>query len=141
MFKLLLLLPLFLLPTNCFLNFLVDESVTQTVNDRHIQAWLAKDIDAIIQDYSETSFIIINKKVFQGQDQFRSVFKQLFELFSHGNNQIEPAVIKAQTIYLIWRFTPDAFGSFSGSSTFIVEDGKIQVHTIASELYEMFPIN
>ena len=140
MYKLLLLLAFLLIPSNCFLNFLVDETTTQNVWDHHIQSWSAKDLDAILSDYSENAFVIVNNRVFQGHDQIKSVFTQLFELFSHGINKIEPAVVKAQTIYILWNFTPEAFGSFFGTDSFVVEDGKIQAQMIASELYTMFPL-
>ena len=139
MSKLLYLLPLLLclLPLNCFL---VDEATTQKVWDHHIASWSIKDIDAILSDYSENAFVIVNNKVYEGHDQIRSVFVQLFDLFSHGINQIQPAVVKAQTIYILWNFHPDGFGSFVGTDSFVVEDGKIQAQMIASELYVMFPL-
>lgn len=140
MTKFLLLLSLLCIANSQFLNFLVDEAVTQKVWDHHIASWGAKDLDAILSDYDESAFVIVNNNVFQGHDQIKSVFTQLFELFSHGNNQIHPAVVKAQTIYITWRFTPDGFGAFVGTDSFVVIDGKIQAQTIASELYEMFPI-
>lgn len=140
MFKFLLLSIVILSTQAQFLNFLVDEVTTQKIWDHHIQAWGAKDLDSILSDYDEAAFVIVNNKVFQGHDQIRAVFTQLFELFSHGVNQIQPAVVKAQTIYILWRFTPNGFGSFMGTDSFVVSDGKIQAQTIASELYEMFPI-
>ena len=114
--------------------------MTQKVWDHHIQSWTSQDLDAILSDYDEAAFVIVNNKVFEGHNQIRSVFTQLFELFSHGNNVIHPAIVKAQTIYITWRFTPDGLGSFVGTDSFVVTDGKIQAQNIASELYETFPI-
>ena len=141
MFKFLLILSItFFFANSQFLSSFVDEQVTQNVWEHHINAWGQKDLDAILSDYDESAFVIINNKVFQGHDQIRSVFSQLFELFSHGNNNIQPAVVKAQTIYITWKFTPNGFGGFAGTDSFVVLDGKIQAQTIASEVYEIFSI-
>lgn len=141
MFKSLLALSLLLCLSNChILSFLGEaETVEQLAND-HMVAWKSQNLSAILADYADDAVIIINNSVFQGHDQLRSVFAQLFELFSHGVMQIRPPTIQGQALYYTWRFTPDGFGGFSGSSTFILQNGKIQTHTVFSELYDMFPV-
>ena len=139
MSKFLYLLP-FLLCLLQATSFPVDEATTKQVWDHHIAAFGKRDLDAIVSDYSETAFIIVNNKVYEGHVQIRSVFVQLFDLFSHGVAQVQPAVVKAQTIYILWNLHPDGYGNFVGTDSFVVEDGKIQAHMIASELYVMFPL-
>ena len=122
------------------LDSFVDEKVTKKVWDHHIQSFGVKDLDAIMSYYDKKAFVIINNKVFEGQEQIRSVFSQLFELFSQGVNKIDPAIVKGQIIYITWNFTPNNLKSCFGTDSFVVLDGKIQAQTIASELYQMFPI-
>ncbi len=115
--------------------------MTQKVFNHHDASFSNKDADAILSDFDENAFVIVNNKVYQGHDEIRSVFEQLFVLFSKGTTKLQPVIVKAQTIYIMWDFYMDGLSSFGGSDSFVVENGKIQAQTIYSELYEMFPLN
>jgi ketosteroid isomerase-like protein len=116
------------------------ESTTSGVWQHHISSWNSRDSEAIVSDYSETSTLIINGEVFHGREEIKSAFEQLFRIFDQGENVIDPAVIDGEVIYLTWHFSPVNEASFDGSDTFMVQNGKIVIQTIASRLYVRFPV-
>jgi hypothetical protein len=113
---------------------------TQEVWQHHIKAWEAKDVAAITSDYTDSSILILNNQVFRGKAAIAQVFSQLFQIFSTGQNQLDQPVIDGRIIYLNWRYTPKNENPFFGSDTFVVEKGRIQIQTIASELYFSHPV-
>lgn len=114
---------------------------TAEVWQHHIDAWEARDLDDIVSDYSENSILILNSEVFRGKSKIRDVFARLFEIFDDGSNRIDPVILDGRTVYITWHFTPDsATEEFFGTDTFIIEDAKISVQTIASPLYDQYPV-
>ena len=114
---------------------------TQEVWQHHIDAWVNRDLDAIVSDYDHSSVMILNNRVYKGQGEIREVFKNLFLIFDQGSNQITPATIEGRVIFITWRFTPIADRQYLGTDTFIIEKGKIKVQTIASDLYDRADFN
>ncbi|GAB1542822.1 hypothetical protein NUACC21_54960 [Scytonema sp. NUACC21] len=121
----------------------IDEvAETQRVWQEHIDAWDARDLNAIMEHYSEESIMILNNSTVRGTFGIRNVFANLFKLFDSGENKIEPAVIEGEVIYIIWNFQPQAEKgkSYFGTDSFVVQNGIIKYQTIASELYEIYPV-
>jgi len=116
----------------------VDE--TREVWAHHIEAWDANDLDAIMSDYSEDSILILNNTVKKGIQEVRTVFDNLFKLFSDGNNIIDPEVIEGEVVYITWNFTPTGDSSYFGSDSFVVQNRIITYQTIASTLYYKYPV-
>lgn len=113
---------------------------TEDVWSHHIRAWESRDLDGIVSDYSDDSILILNNQVFRGPTAIRKVFAQLFSIFDHGSNRIDTPVLIERIVYITWHFTPTGDSEFYGTDTFVIENGKIAVQTIASPLYEKFPI-
>ncbi|MEL7036506.1 MAG: nuclear transport factor 2 family protein [Cyanobacteria bacterium J06592_8] len=113
---------------------------TKKVWQHHIQAWDAVDLDAIMADYSEDSILILNNTVKKGIEPVRNVFANLFDLFSKGQNIIDPEVIEEEVIYITWHFTPEAEGGtcYFGTDSFVVQNSIIKYQTIGSSLYEKY---
>ncbi len=112
----------------------------EEVWQHHIESWVKRDLDAITADYDKDSFMIINNVIYKGPKQIKKVFATLFKTFDDGKNRIDPVIIKGRVIYIVWYFTPKGDKEYFGTDTFIVENGKIKVQTIASLLYKKFPI-
>ncbi|ATB43215.1 hypothetical protein CYFUS_008695 [Cystobacter fuscus] len=113
---------------------------TQDVWQHHIKAWEANDVAAITSDYTDSSVLILNNQVIRGKAGIARAFSQLFQIFSTGQNNLDQPIINGRVIYLTWRYTPKNENTFFGSDTFVVENGKIQFQTIASELYFSHPV-
>lgn len=108
--------------------------------DHHIEAWQARDVDAIVADYTEDAIFIINNQVFEGKEAIRSVFLQLFQLFDEGSNRIDTPTLRGRFVFITWHFTPTNAEEFFGTDTFVIENGKIVAQTIASPLYDTYKI-
>ena len=114
---------------------------TAEVWDHHIAAWEARDLDAIASDYSETSVLVINNQVYVGPEQIKPVFARLFEIFDAGTNAVDEPLLIDRLVYITWHFQPEGAPVHHGTDSFVIENGKIVYQTIASTLYEAFPIN
>lgn len=119
---------------------MAETATTDQVWQHHIQTWGARDLDGLVSDYTESSVLILNGQVFKGTKAIRSAFVQLFQIFDHGENRIDPVILEGRMVYITWHFKPDQKTEQFGSDTFVIEHGKIQVQTIASELYDLFPV-
>lgn len=113
---------------------------TNGVWEHHIKAWVGRDLDAIASDYSKDSIMIVNNTIYRGPEEIKKVFERLFEIFDDGENEIDPVVIEGRIVYITWRFTPTGNKQYFGTDTFVIENGKIKVQTIASELYDQYPL-
>lgn len=121
-------------------RLLTPTKTTAEVWQRHIDAWNQRNLSKIISDYDDESILILNGRIHQGPKQISEVFKSLFKIFDQGKNQIDPVVTQGRIVYITWNFTSAGIETQFGTDTFVIEDGKIQVQTIASPLYNYFPI-
>lgn len=115
--------------------------LTEKVWQHHIEEWNKRSLDGIVSDYDQSSILIVNGKTFKGQEQIRKVFQSLFHIFDNGENKIDPVVINGRIVYITWHFLPTgAPREYYGTDTFVIENGKIKVQTIASQLYDVYPL-
>lgn len=113
---------------------------TADVWNHHIQAWEARSVKDITSDYTDESVLVLNNRIFKGEDQIANVFTQLFKIFDGGVNRIDTPILFDRFVYITWHFTPTGKQEVFGTDTFVIEDGKIILQTIASPLYDLFPI-
>ncbi len=113
---------------------------TTEVWTHHIHAWEIRSVHDIVSDYSDESVLVLNNEVFKGQDQIANVFTRLFNIFDAGTNRIDTPVVLDRFVYITWHFTPTNKQEFFGTDTFVIENGKIVLQTIASPLYKLFPV-
>ncbi|MCX6116734.1 MAG: hypothetical protein NT027_04275, partial [Proteobacteria bacterium] len=66
-----------------------------------------------------------------------NVFVQLFKIFDDGVNRIDSPILIDRFVYITWHFTPSGMKEYFGTDTFVIEDGKIVLQTIASPLYDI----
>ena len=109
--------------------------------EHHIEAWGTQDLDTILEDYTDTSLLVINGQEFLGKNEIRIVFARLFEIFDGGENTISPVLIRDSLVYITWMYQPlNSERPFFGTDTFLIEEGKIRIQTIGSALYRTYPI-
>ena len=114
---------------------------TENTWKHHIQAWEARSVSAIVSDYSDESVLVLNNQIFKGREEITTVFTQLFRIFDNGSNRIDTPLLFDRFVYITWHFSPTNKPEFFGTDTFVIEDGKIILQTIASPLYELYPIH
>ena len=97
----------------------------------HLEAFSAKDADAIASDYADDALLIGPGEVVKGRQAIRDWFngflaglpEELFTNFEMGRH-----VTEGEVVYFHWRSRPVV--EFA-TDTFIIRDGKIQVQTFA----------
>ena len=123
--------------------YMADEDTTEETRqvwEHHIEAWDNSDLADIMSDYSEDSILILNNTVYKGIDEIACVFDSLYDIFADGNNIIAPETIEGEAIYITWNYTPPNDHAYDGTDSFVVRDRIIEYQTIASRLYEKYPV-
>ncbi|MGB2691722.1 MAG: nuclear transport factor 2 family protein [Thermodesulfobacteriota bacterium] len=107
--------------------------------DHHLHSFGEGDIEAILEDYSEESVIIIPNTVIRGLSEIRDFFTNLVtEVLPPGCNfHLHDKVVIDNIAYLVWHADSDSYVVPFASDTFVFdEDDKIAVQTIAFVLQE-----
>lgn len=109
---------------------------TEAVLNNHLSSFGSGDVDGILSDYTDHSAIILPGAVLHGKEEIRGLFNALVAEFSQEGvefNLIESRV-ENNIAYIVWNArTPDNIYRFA-SDTFVVEDGKIVLQTVAFDV-------
>jgi ketosteroid isomerase-like protein len=109
---------------------------TERVFSHHMQAFLTKDLDATMEDYSDDSVVIINTAPgpVRGLAAIRAFFAQTFGLLTPevlGSLKTSCQVIEGENAYICYSAgTAIPFAS----DTFMVRGGKIACQTVAVQM-------
>ncbi len=106
---------------------------TATVIAHSIDAFIARDIDAVMSDYAEGAILITPAGTFAGLESIRA---HIIEAFGNGNQSEAPFVVTENKStgnlgYVLWEWTMQDGSVLSGTETIIVKYGKISQHTVA----------
>lgn len=103
--------------------------------ERHLAAFGARDIEAVMQGYTDDSVLVIPTGVLEGRAQIRDYYRALFAEFGSPGaefNVVERKVV-ANVARIAWSGrTADAVYEYT-TETFAVEDGKIRHQITAFE--------
>jgi ketosteroid isomerase-like protein len=102
---------------------------TEAVFSHHLAAVSAKDVDEVMVDYTDASFIMTQNGVVRGLQALRSFFEAFVAGLTPevlGNFQIIRLDFEGDVAYFI--FTARPLASL-GTDTFVVKDGKIVAQT------------
>lgn len=107
--------------------------------DHHLHSFGEGDVEAILEDYTDESVIIIPNTIIRGLDDIRDFFTNLVtEVLPPGCNfHLHDKVVMDNIAYLVWHADSDGYVVPFASDTFVFDDeGKIEVQTIAFVLQE-----
>ncbi|WP_413717617.1 nuclear transport factor 2 family protein [Silicimonas sp. MF1-12-2] len=106
---------------------------TEEVLNKHLTAFGAGDVDALMEDYSEDSVIILQSGALEGPDAIRALFEALVAEFSKPGMtfSLDATHISGEVAFIVWHAeTADNVYEYA-TDTFVIEDGKIQTQTVA----------
>lgn len=109
-------------------------STTQEILDRHMEAFLAGDLDAVMADYADDAVMISPNGTRTGAAEIREAFAGLFAgLFAPGNYTFhtDQAVAIGDVAYVRWHAECPGVTVPIGSDTLVVRDGLIVAQTVA----------
>ena len=104
---------------------------TEAVLGHHMESFAAKDLDAILSDYTEDSVLITGDKTYKGVADIGTFFSAMFPgvtpEFLAAFKMVKQE-ISGDVAYVNW--TVEGFITL-GTDTLVVKDGKIAVQTLA----------
>lgn len=106
---------------------------TEEVLNKHLTSFGAGDVDALMEDYTDDSVIILQSGVLEGPESIRGLFEGLVAEFSKPGMtfSLDAAHVTGNVAFIVWHAeTADNVYSYA-TDTFVIEDGKIQSQTIA----------
>jgi hypothetical protein len=104
----------------------------QQVFAHHAQAMKAEDLDALVQDYADTSCILTSDAVTRGKEDIRAFFARFFQLLPRTQWTLwnSKATIADNILLLEWTADSARASVSDGVDTFVFRDGLIQYQTI-----------
>jgi len=100
---------------------------TQAVWSRHVAAAMARDVDAVMEDFTEDSVIVTTRGVLVGKDAIRGFVEKFLADFSP--EVTKTIVVNAETAhenFIVSNFTIGAWRR-TVHDTAVIEDGKIAI--------------
>ena len=123
-----LMLPVFFAVTLPVCGFADDKSdATTAVWKRHVERATARDVDAVLEDFTDESAIVTADSVIEG----KAAIRAFFEAFLAGitPEAIKSIVVNAETAHgkvMVFNFTIGV-AKRTFNDTALIEDGKIKV--------------
>jgi hypothetical protein len=114
-------------------NVAAARETAEQVFTHHLKAFLDRNMEENLKDYTENSVVIIPNAIFKGKDQIRGLFAGLFAEFAKPGMtfKLTEQRVVDNVVYISWTAeTADNVYEYA-SDTFIVVDGKFAFQTIA----------
>jgi len=106
---------------------------TEQVWEHHAATFLARDLDGVLEDYSDDTVLVLNGEKFVGREAIGKVYAGLFEeLPKDCDFELPNCVIEGQHIYITWKAESDKVRYEFATDTFFIDAGKIAFQTIGA---------
>ena len=115
---------------------LVDPEITAAVLENHLIGFGLRDVDRIMDDYTESSILITPEGVFKGLDEIEIYYENLLPAFPVEGTVFEIDIqhVQEEVAYIVWHADTPALSVPLGSDTFVVQDGKIMRQTFVAQI-------
>lgn len=108
------------------------ENNVEQILIHHLTAFGNNDLDAILEDYTETSVLFTPKGIVIGLDNIRQFFVEFFAVIPTGSAfGMDQKLIEGNVAYILWNSDSDLAQIPVGTDTFVFEGDKIKYHTVA----------
>ncbi|MDC0738324.1 nuclear transport factor 2 family protein [Cognatishimia sp. SS12] len=104
----------------------------EAVFDHHLQAFVDRNMEQNLADYTDDSVVIIPNAIFRGLDEIEGFFGAIFQEFAQDGSSFELTEkrVEGNVVYISWRAeTPDNSYVYA-TDTFVIENDKIVTQTI-----------
>ncbi len=105
----------------------------EEVFTHHGQALGAEDLDAILMDYADTSYLISPSGVLRGKNAIRGLFADLLQSLPQAKWGLKTTYVE-NILFLEWTADSSKGSVSDGVDTFIFKDGLIQVQTVRATI-------
>jgi len=102
----------------------------QEIFQRHVEALIAGDVDAVVADYAEDALVLTPDGEFRGRDAIRGVFDRLTAALPDVALEAQLTAFAGDVLLLHWTADSSANTVPDGVDTFVFSAGAIQLQTI-----------
>ncbi len=106
----------------------------QEIFDHHGTAMDGRDLDAILEDYTDRSVLITAERIYRGKTQIRAFFSALLDALPQAQWAVPVAVFEDNVLYIEWTANSASHNVLDGADTFVFADGMIAVQTVRASL-------
>ena len=108
---------------------------TEEILDHHLFAFVENDIDELMKDYTEESELLTPQGAMKGVNAIRSFFQEVFKILPKGTAmEMKQHFIRDGVAYVYWSAESPFVSIPLGTDTFVMEDDKILVQTLAAQI-------
>ena len=106
---------------------------TKDILNHHLTAFGNNDLDEIMKDYTDDSEVLTLDGLVKGLPAIREFFKQLFVTIPSGSFfEMKQMIVTGNLAYIVWGSESAVAKIPFGTDSFIIEKGKIRLHTVAA---------
>ncbi len=112
---------------------------TETVLNHHLEGFSNGDVDAVMEDFTDDSVLILPDTTLTDLESIRAAFTGFFDgLFKPGTYEfmMDRMEVTGDVAYIVWHSTNQGMDVKLGTDTFLIRDGKIAVQTFAAFMQE-----
>jgi hypothetical protein len=99
----------------------------------HAQTLMAEDLDGILMDYVETSYLVSPSGVLRGKNAIRGFFADLLQALPQAKWDVKTTYVE-NILFLEWTADSTKGSASDGVDTFVFKDGMIQIQTVRATI-------
>ena len=103
--------------------------IPQEVFTHHAQTLGAEDLDGVMMDYDDSSYLINPSGALHGKDAIRNFFAGVFQALPQAQWNVKPTYVD-NVLFLEWSADSRAANVSDGVDTFVFENGMISYQTV-----------
>ena len=117
-------------------NFPIEKTTasesSRNVWQNHINSWNKRDLNSIMNDYTENSVLVFKDYIYRGKKEIRQAYERLFARFGNAENTgIDRVIFENDFVYITWFAKVEGINE-KGTDTYMIKDGKIISQTITN---------
>jgi len=111
-------------------------ATTEATLQHHLTAFLENDIEELMKDYTEKSFVYTHNGPLQGLLAIRSFYEQAFQFCPSSTIRLEVTqrIIKNNMAYIAWTSDSSIASVPMGTDSFEIENDKIVWQSLAAHI-------
>ena len=102
----------------------------QQAFDHHVQALVARDLEALVEDYADDAVFITPDGSLRGKDGIRQAFQKVLDDLPDAELDLKTATFEDDGLFIEWTAKTSAGRVDDGIDTFIFRDGQIRLQTV-----------
>ena len=105
----------------------------EEVFGHHAQTLIAEDVDGILMDYTDSSYLVSPSGVLRGKNAIRGFFEDVIRALPQAKWGVKTSFVE-NILFLEWTADTTRASVSDGVDTFIFKDGMIQIQTVRATI-------